>query len=148
MSFSIQLRALFSPSAQPQRPLLAARHIPPTHLDSLEDSEPSEPLISSESEESSLASLQISLTSESISIPQNIKISRNSATSFHQPSESEFVTIHGAPMFHQERADDSGAQTCDAIRNMAVQESPRSKLVVSFPVFRGGESEDVFHRQF
>ena len=27
---------------------------------------------------------------------------------------------------------------------MAVQENPRSKLVVSFPVFRGDESEDVF----
>ena len=117
MSFSIQLRALFSPSAQPQRPFLAARHILPTHLDSLEDSEPSEPLISSESEESSLASLQISLTSESISIPQNIKISRNSATSFDQPSESEFVTIHGVPMFHQERADDSVLSRTDMRRH-------------------------------
>ena len=67
---------------------------------------------------------------------------------FDQPSESEFVTIRGEPMPHQERADDSVAQICDAIRNMAVQESRRSKLVVSFPVFRGGESEDVFHRQF
>ena len=65
----------------------------PLAVKGLEDSEPNEPLISSESEESSLASLQISLTSESISIPQNIKISRNSATSFDQPSESEFVTI-------------------------------------------------------
>jgi len=120
----------------------------PLAVKGLEDSEPSEPLISSESEESQLASLQISLTSESISIPQNSKISRNSTTSFDQPSESEFVTIHGVPVFHRERADDSVTQICDAIRNIAVQESPRSKLVVSFPVFRGGESEDVFHRQF
>ena len=44
----------------------------------------------------------------------------------------------------QERADDSVAQICHAIRSMAVQENPRSKLVVSFPVFRGDESEDVF----
>ena len=99
MSFLIQLRALFFPSAQPQRPLLAARHILPTPLDSLEDSEPSEPLISSESEESSLASLQISLTSESISIPQNIKISRNSATSFDQPSEASLLLYMAYPCF-------------------------------------------------
>ena len=47
-------------------------------------------------------------------------------------------------MSRQERADDSVAQICDAIRSMAVQENPRSKLVVSFPLFRGDESEDVF----
>ena len=47
-------------------------------------------------------------------------------------------------MSRQERADDSVAQICDAIRSMAVQENPRSKLVVSFPVFHGDESEDVF----
>ena len=46
-------------------------------------------------------------------------------------------------MSRQKRADDSVAQICNAIRSMAVQENPRSKLVVSFPVFRGDESEDV-----
>ena len=51
----------------------------PLAVKGLEDSEPSEPLISSESEESSLASLQI-------------KYLRTSK-SFDQPSESEFVAI-------------------------------------------------------
>lgn len=47
-------------------------------------------------------------------------------------------------MSHQERADDSVALICEAIRNMAVKENLLSKLVVSFPVFRGDWSEDVF----
>ena len=47
-------------------------------------------------------------------------------------------------MSRQERADDSVAQICDAICSMAVQENPWLKLVVSFPVFRGDESEHVF----
>ena len=63
---------------------------------------------------------------------------------FNQSSESEFVIRDHVPMSRQERAADSVAQICDAIRSMAVQENPRSKLVVSFPVFRGDESEDVF----
>ena len=54
------------PSTQPQHPP-SARYIPPTLSGLLEDWEPSDPLSSSESEESLLPSLQISLTSESIS---------------------------------------------------------------------------------
>ena len=99
---------------------------------------------SSESEESSLPSLQISLTSESISNnPEHQNISELDDV-FDQPSEKEFVTIVRVPMSHQERADDSVAQICDVIRNMAVQESPWSKLTVSIPVFHGDEREDVF----
>ena len=128
------------PSAQSQRSLLPAGHIPPTPLDSLEDLWPSEPSSSSESEQSSLPSLQ----SESISNNSDHRNFSELDDVFDQPSDSEYVTIDGAPMSHQERADDSVTQICDAIRNMAVQENPRSKLVVSFPVFRGDESEDVF----
>ena len=63
---------------------------------------------------------------------------------FDQPSKNEFVTLDRVPMAHQEQADDSVAQICDAIHNMAAQENPLSKLLVSFPVFRGDDSEDVF----
>ena len=40
---------------------------------------------------------------------------------FNQSSESEFVIRDHVPMSLQERADDSVAQICDAIRSMAVQ---------------------------
>ena len=120
------------------------RHIPRGLLDALKDSEFSEPPGSSESEESSLTSLQVSFTSEPVS---NNSEHRNISwpdSVFNQFSESEFVITDHVPMSRQERADDWVAQICDAIRSMAVQENPRSKLVVSFPVFRGGESKDVF----
>ena len=132
------------PSAQSPRPPLPVRHIPPGLLDPLEDSELSELPSSSDSEESSFPSLQVSLTSEPVS---NISEHRNISgpdSVFNQSSESEFVITDHVHMSRQERADDSVAQICDAIRSMAVQENPRSKLVVSFPVFRGDESEDVF----
>ena len=118
--------------------------MPPTPSDSLDDSEPSEPSSSSESEGSSLPSHQISLTSGSILGNSEHRNISELDDVFDQPSESEFVTIDRISMSHQEQADDSVAQICDAIRNMAVQENPRSKLVVSFPVFRGDESEDAF----
>ena len=132
------------PSAQSPRPPLPVRHIPPGFLDPLEDSELSELPSSSDSEESSLPSLRVSLTSEPVS---NNSARRNISVPdrvLNQSSESEFVVTDHVPMSRQERADDSVAQICDAIRSMAVQENPRSKLVVSFPVFRGDESEDVF----
>ena len=85
-----------------------------------------------------------SLTSEPVS---NNSARRNISgpdSVFNQPSESESVITDHVPMSRQERADDSVAQICDANCSMAVQENPRSKLVVSFPVFRGDESKDVF----
>ena len=94
--------------------------------------------------------LQISLTSESISNnPEHQNISEFDVFGHH--SENEFVAIDRVPMSHQGRAEDTVAQICDVIRNMAdmaVQENPQSNLVVSFPVFRGNEThprgEDVF----
>ena len=119
------------PSAQSQRPPLPARQIPPVPLDSLEDSELSELPSSSEGEESSLPSLQISLTSEPISNNSKHRNILELDNVFDQPSESEFLTIDHVPMSPQERANDSVAQICDAIRNMAVQENPRAKLEVN-----------------
>ena len=55
------------PSAQSPRPPSPVRHIPPGLLDPLEDSELSELPSSSDSEEGSLPSLQVSLTSEPVS---------------------------------------------------------------------------------
>ena len=131
-------------SAQSPRLPLPVRHIPPGLLDPFEDSELSEFPSSSESEESSLPSLQNSLTSEPVSNnSERRNISRPDSV-FNQSSENEFVVTDHVPMSRQERVDDSVAQICDAIRSMAVQENPRSNLVVSFPVFRGDESEDVF----
>ena len=120
------------------------RHIPPGLLDPLEDSELSELPSSSDNEESSLPSLQVSLTSEPVSNNSEHRNISGPDSVFNQSSESEFVITDHVPMSRQERADDSVAQICDAIRSMAVQENPRSKLVVSFQVFRGNESEDVF----
>ena len=132
------------PSTQSLRPPLPVRHIPPGLLDPLEDSEVSELPSSSESEESSLPSLQISLTSEPISNNSEHRNISGPDSLFNQSSESEFVITDHVPMSRQERADNSVAQICDAIRSMAVQENPWSKLVVSFAVFRGDESEGVF----
>ena len=73
-----------------------------TPLDSLEDSEPSEPLSSSESKESSLLSLEITLTSESIANNPEYQNISEFHDVFDQPSESEFVTIDRIPMSHQE----------------------------------------------
>lgn len=113
------------------------RHIPPGLLGPLEDSELSELSSSSDSEESSLPSLQVSSISEPVSNNSARRDISGPDRVFNQPSESEFVITDHVPMSRQERADDSVAQICDAIRSMAVQENPRSKLVVSFPVFRG-----------
>ena len=137
-------RINYLPSAQPQRPLLPVGHIPPTPPDSLEDSELSEPSSSSESNGSSLPSHQISLTLGSILGNSEQRNISELDDFFDQPSESGFVTIDRVPMSHQEQADDSVTEICDTNRNMAVQENPRLKFVVSFPVFRGDESEDVF----
>ena len=120
------------PSAQSLRPPLPVGHIPPglLGLDPLEDSELSQIPSSSDSEESSLPSLQVSLTSEPAS---NNSARRNISGPhrvFNQSSQSEFVITDHVPMSRQERADDSVAQICDAIRNMAVQENPRTKLIV------------------
>ena len=123
------------PSVQSPRPPLPVRHIPPGLLDSLEDSELSEPPSSSESEESSLPSLQVSLTSEPISNNSEHRNISGPNSVFSHPSESEFVIGNRVPMFNQERVDDSVVQICDAIHSMAVQENPRSKLVVSFQYF-------------
>ena len=91
-----------------------------------------------------MPSHQISLTSGSILGNSEQRNISELDDVFDQPSESEFVTLDRVLTSHEEQADDSVAQICDAIRNMAVQENPWSKLVVSFPVFRGDESEDVF----
>ena len=110
------------PSAKSPRPPLPVRHIPPGLLDPLEDSELNELPSSSDSEESSLPSLQVSLTSEPVS---NISEHRNISgpdSVFNQSSESEFVITDHVPLSRKERADDSVAQICDAIRSMAVQE--------------------------
>ena len=118
--------------------------MPPGLLDPLEDSALREPPSSSDSEESSLPSLQVSLTSEPVSNNSEHRNISGPDNVLNQSFESEFVITDHVPRSRQERADDSVAQICDTIRSMAVQENPRSKSVVSFPVFRCDESEDVF----
>ena len=132
------------PSSQSPHSPLPVRHIPLGLLDPLEDSEFSEPPSSSDSEESSLQSLQVSLTLERVSNNSEHRNISGPDSVFNQSSESEFVTTDHVPMSRQEPADDSVTQICHTICSMAVQENPWSKLVVSFPVFRGDESEDVF----
>ena len=132
------------PSAQSSRPPLPVRLIPPGLLDPLEDSELSELPSSSDSEESSLPSLQVSFTSEPVSNNSEHQNISEPDGVFNQSSESNFVITDHVSMSRQERADDSVVQICVAIRSKAVQENTWSKIVVSFPIFRGDESEDVF----
>ena len=132
------------PSTQSPCPPLPVRHIPPVLLDPLEASELSELPSSSDSEESSLPSLRISLTAEPISNSSEHRNISGPNSVFNQSSESKFIIRDHAPMSRQELADDSVPQIFDAIRSMAVQENLWSKLVVSFPVFHGDKSKDVF----
>ena len=68
------------------------RQIPPGLLDPLEDSELSELPSSSDSEESSLPSLQVSLTSESVSNNSEHRNISGPDRVFNQSSKSEFVS--------------------------------------------------------
>ena len=95
------------PSAQSPRPPLPVGHIPPDLLDPLQDSEFSEPPSSSESEESSLPSLQISLTSEPVSNNSEHRNISGPDSVFNHSSESQLVIGDHVPMSRQERADDS-----------------------------------------